>query len=334
MLAYLLHSNGAHNVTFRVSGSKQSDRQVTATVNSISYATDDNGSTYSLFLTPAQEAALPSSVTVVVSDGVNSKSKTVASPSPIVSDIGVDTSGMTKLVLPSSNVSEGQFDISDWRALVSPRPSIFWEPGGTDVATVETVDGLRALGCRLSPERSPSTRMGAGATLAAGQTYRTVQRCYFDPGFDWGGSNEGGKLGIGLGGGSRPAGGLTQQDGFTSRTMWRTGGSLYEYVYDANTSGYGTDISLGVTAPRGQWFEVAREITMNSSAGASDGTLKVWYNGSLKINQSNRKWWGTGTPQIDSLILFTFHGGNDSSWSPGRQNHVYLAEMYYGAGTF
>lgn len=323
-------------MAFIVSGQKQPGRQVTATVDSVSYSTNDNGDTYSLILTDEQEATLTTQTVVVsVHDGVETVSAVATNPSyTSPAGPGVNTSGMTPLILPSSDIPEGQFDATDWASLVSPRSSIFWEANGTSVATVESIGGRRALGCRLSPTPSPSTRMGAGATLAPSQTYRTVQSCYFDPNFDWGGSNEGGKLGIGLGGGSRPAGGLPKQDGFTSRTMWRTGGSLYEYVYDADTSGYGTYIPLNVTAPRGEYFEIAREITMNSSAGVADGKLKVWYNGDLKINQSNRKWFGSGSPVIDALILFTFHGGNDSTWSPSRHNHVYLANMYHGAGSF
>ena len=246
---------------------------------------------------------------------------------------GIDTSGMTALALPVSDIAEGGFDSADWSTLIDSLSSIFWEANGTDVVSVGETHGKRSMCIRLAPTVDGSTRVGAGASLTPSSTYSIAQWVYLDPSFDWGGTNEGGKLGYGLGGGSRPAGGLPKQDGFTSRFMWRTGGELFAYVYDASTDPdqYGDDYSLGVVAPRGEWFQLVMEVGINSVAGAADGTLKCWVNGLLRLDRSNMEWFGTGTPQIDSLILFTFHGGDDYSWAPSRTNTLCLADVAWQA---
>lgn len=248
------------------------------------------------------------------------------------------TTGMSQFVISSSNVSEGNYDGTDWAVGIGSLVSKFWEPNGTDVASVTSVAGKRALCVRLDGTRSPSTRVGAGADITPVTSYKFTQKVYFDPDFEWGGSQEGGKLGFGLGGGSLPSSGLAQQDGFTSRFMWRTSGELEAYVYSATTSGYGDGIAegygLGVFAPRGQWFELSMEVVMNSSGGVADGTLRCWVDGVLRLERTDMEWFGTGTPQIDTLLHFTFHGGDDSTWTPNRVNRVYFGEIFFGAGTY
>ena len=233
----------------------------------------------------------------------------------------------SQFYIPASNIVEGSYGRSAWEDGIGDLGYIFWESGGDSITSVSTVDGRRALGVRLDSSVSPSTRLGAGAVLPSTKTASLEQWVYFDKDFDWGGSNEGGKLGFGLAGGSRPAGGLTKQDGFTSRFMWRDNGSIYAYIYDASTSGYGDDYSLGFTAPRGSWFKLKMEVEMNSEAGVADGVLRAWVNGNLMLERDNMEWFGQGIPQIDSLLHFTFHGGDDGTWSPSRTNHVYFADI-------
>ncbi len=289
-----------------------------------------------LYTAPATNAVLQNATFTYgkYDDASLTTSQNVSVAIPVAVSAGLSTAGLSSFLIPSTDIAEGSYGSTQWAAAVSPLSSQFWEGGGDNITTISEVNGERALGVRLDDTSSPSTRVGAGANVPSTQTYRFKQRVMFDSGFDWGGTNEGGKLGFGIAGGSAPSGGATAQNGFSSRFMWRANGELEAYVYDANTTGSGTQLSLGVFAPRGQYFNLAMEVTMNSAGGVADGVLRCWYNDDLVLTSSSREWFGTGTPEIDRFWHFTFHGGNDSTWTPSRVNHVYLTDIHHGTGTW
>ena len=186
------------------------------------------------------------------------------------------------------------------------------------------------------PSSRGSARVSARADLAPARTYRLAQSYYFEPGFDWGGRNEGGKMGFGFGGGSAPSGGQLQPDGFTSRFMWRGNkdGTAHAavYAYSADRSQnlpYGDDHRLeDFQIPVGRWFTLVMEVELNSSTGSSDGSLRAWADGRLALERRNMAWQTRGsTPRVEDLFFSTFYGGADPSWSPDGTTHIRFADV-------
>lgn len=249
---------------------------------------------------------------------------------------GMPKDGLTLMNMPAESSS---FNSSDWQDLIAPLSTIFWEGAGDNYTSVTSQSGEDAMCVSLQPSASGSTRAGGGANVDPTQVFTLAQKIRLDKNFDWGGTNEGGKLGFGIAGGSRKTGGDASatdpdtQSGFSCRLMWRVNGQLEMYIYNADTIGYGTQISLGESAPRGQWFEIVMQVEMSSSKGAADGKLKVWISGEQVLNRSDMRWYGSTSSnpvQIDSLLHFTFHGGSDPTWSPSRNNEACFSNIYHG----
>ena len=201
--------------------------------------------------------------------------------------------------------------------------------GNTKRLAVGRTGNASYLRQKLVPNRQGSERVSGGAYLQSARTVTISQRVMFEKGFDWGGKNVGGKLGVGIGGGSSPSGGQVKKDGFTARFMWRGDGKggayLAVYSYEATRpSKWGKDYPMRshkLTA--GQWVDLRLEVTANSATNKRDGRLRAWVNDKLLIDQKRVGWQTAGgKPWIDRLIYSTFHGGGDRSWSPSRTNYI------------
>lgn len=143
-------------------------------------------------------------------------------------------------------------------------------------------------------------------------------RVRFATGFDF---VKGGKL-PGLVGGTSPTGCNPNEDGFSARNMWRTGGAAVQYVYwpdQPNTCGddlaYDDGVSPKSFAP-GVWQTVEHRVKMNTP-GLADGVMEAWVDGELALRDEARLWRKEGaTFVIDTLYFSTFFGGGDASWAP------------------
>ena len=235
------------------------------------------------------------------------------------------------LAISDTDKSFGEVTADDWRD---------WLTGYTYSLRPEHLEtgidnGEPYFRQQLIPTSIGSHHVQAGANLASSRTYRLTQTLFFEPEFDWGGSNEGGKVGFGLGGGSAPSGGVLQTDGFTLRLMWRGNGDgtarLVAYSYAADRSQhlpYGDDYILGnFEIPVGSWFEVTIEVKTNSTTEQNDGSLRVWVGSDLALQRDNVTWQSSGgQPAVQKLIYTTFYGGNDSSWAPSQTTHIRFGE--------
>ena len=239
------------------------------------------------------------------------------------------------LELPDNAISFSDVDNDDWRAWVAPTKHHF--SSATEYLSIgRSSDGKNTLRQQLVPNNNGSQTVVAGAYLSSADTYRLTQSVYLEPGFDWGGTNEGGKLGFGFGGGSAPTGGKLQTDGFTVRFMWRGNNdgtaymTIYSYAADRNQRlPYGDDHPLvGFNVPIGEWFDLAMEVTVNTSTSKSDGSLRAWANGSQLLALDGIQWQASGNkPAIQRLMYTTFYGGNDSSWSPDKTTYIRFADV-------
>ncbi len=212
------------------------------------------------------------------------------------------------------------------------------------LAIDESDDGTLSLRQKMVPSENGSERVLAGVKIKPARTYTLRQSVMFEPEFDWGGENEGGKLGFGLAGGSAPSGGDHQPDGFTVRFMWRGHGdgtaglSVYSYAADRPTSrtkgmSYGEDLVIeGYELPIGEWIDMQMEVTTNSTLTDSDGSVRVLVNGNLLLEHDDIRWQAKGgEPTIDQLLYSTFYGGNDPTWSPETTTHIRFADVCWAA---
>jgi hypothetical protein len=187
----------------------------------------------------------------------------------------------------------------------------------------------------------PSSRSKGGFQFyAQPKTFptRQIQFSYqimFPIDFDW---LKGGKL-PGLWIGNIGAnGGNNLQDGSSFRVMWRAGGLAEAYLYvpkQLNTTFYeqpgyfdndlyGASLWRGVfTFEREVWNNVTLTVKMNTQNNV-DGAI------GFGINNSTR-WmygflWMKSTKQvfINGLMMHTFFGGNDATWAPLVEQHVYF----------
>jgi len=229
----------------------------------------------------------------------------------------------------------GSVTDSDWDGWVRE----FHFSVGEEFLAVDQQDkGSMALRQRFIPSSIGTDRAVAGARLPPHRTYRLTQSFYFEPGFEWGGKYEGGKLGFGFAGGTRPTGGTVDHNGFSSRLM-RTGngdvtGRIVIYSYAADRSDeYGEDIRYGdVNVPIGEWFTVVMEVTANSSPQVSDGTVRGWIDGELVLNRQNIGWQLSGdTPVVDYLYYSGFYGGESGDWSPSSTTYMKTRDVCWAA---
>ncbi len=137
---------------------------------------------------------------------------------------------------------------------------------------------------------------------------------------------KGGKLpgfygGVGNSGGDIPNG----SDGFSSRLMWRRKGVGEVYAYLPNSKGYGTSIGRGQwTFTPGVWHQVEQEIKLNDPT-KSNGSVKVWIDNNLVLNQKKLRWRTSPNLTIDGIFFSTFFGGGDASWAARKDVYIDFA---------
>lgn len=155
----------------------------------------------------------------------------------------------------------------------------------------------------------------------------------FSDDFDWGGSNEGGKL-PGFGSGENCSGGSSCDgtNGFSSRLMWRSGGKAVLYFYHMDKPAtYGEDIDLlnpdqsNIVFEKGKWYQVAQRVKINTGNNYN-GEVDVWINGEKALSLTGYRLVNNGD-KVDNLYFSTFHGGSGSTWAPSNDCHIWYDDI-------
>ena len=155
----------------------------------------------------------------------------------------------------------------------------------------------------------------------------------FSDDFDWGGTNEGGKL-PGLGSGDNCSGGASCNgtNGFSSRLMWRTGGKAVLYFYHMDKPAtYGEDIDLlnadksPIVFEKGKWYQVAQRVKINTGNNYN-AEVDVWINGEKALSLTGYRLVNNGD-KIDNFYFSTFHGGSGVEWAPGNDCHIWYDDI-------
>ena len=155
----------------------------------------------------------------------------------------------------------------------------------------------------------------------------------FSDDFSWGSSNEGGKL-PGLACGKRCSGGeiCDGTNGFTARFMWRTNGRAVLYLYHMNKPGtYGQDFALVRTGNDtvyfscGRWMNLIERVKINTGSNR-DGEVQVWVDGQEVLFTDSLQFVSDGE-LVDAFYFSTFHGGNDTTWSPQNDSYIWFDDI-------
>ncbi|MEL7544550.1 MAG: polysaccharide lyase [Pseudomonadota bacterium] len=148
-----------------------------------------------------------------------------------------------------------------------------------------------------------------------------VYHLYLQRGFAFA---RGGKL-PGLFGGDAPAGGrsVDGRSGFSTRLMWRRGGRGEVYAYiPGHPARRGRSIGRGAwTFQTGAWVQVAQRVDLNN-ASASDGRIRVWIDGALRLDAAGLALVRDASVTIDGIMADVFYGGKSMPWSAPRRTFV------------
>ncbi len=178
--------------------------------------------------------------------------------------------------------------------------------------------GERALRITYTGSEIGSARFGANLRLR--QPSRAVSLSYtvrFERGFQF---VRGGKL-PGLGPerpitGGRPV----NATGWSVRSVFRGDGTLGLYIYHQDMKRpYGSAgvVKLSYPVEPGIDHAVELQVTLNSAAGAFDGSARLSVDGRLVEEARGLRFFASEPPALISRLLFqTFFGGSDPSYAP------------------
>lgn len=121
-------------------------------------------------------------------------------------------------------------------------------------------------------------------------------------------------------GGNQPNG----SNGWTLRFMWVEKGKIVVYAYVPKSKNgkwgnkvWGQGISCDFYAKSGEWICIEQYVNVGTP-NKDDGNLKVWINGTEKVNIDDMSFWNVenNDGKIGGIYFSTFHGGNTDDWRP------------------
>lgn len=181
-------------------------------------------------------------------------------------------------------------------------------------------NGWRVLQVRYPVNAFDSRDSGVlfRAPLAASDELYYQVKVYFNHDFEW---VKTGKL-TGLAGGSIPAGGEPDPNGFSCRFLWKTDGVAALYLYHSEQSGtYGDVLPLSAPFKRSAWQTLRMRVKLNTP-GVANGSLEAWMDGARVFSKTNYRFRLSGaTWKIDTFLFDTFYGGADASFAPTQHDN-------------
>lgn len=181
-------------------------------------------------------------------------------------------------------------------------------------------NGWRVLQVRYPVNAYDSRDSGViwRAPLAAADEFYYQVKVYFNHDFEW---VKTGKL-TGLAGGSIPAGGEPDPNGFSCRFLWKTDGVAALYLYHSEQREiYGDVLPFPVPFKKSAWQTLRMRVKLNT-AGVSNGVLQAWIDGGAVYSKTNYRFRQSGaTWKIDCFLFDTFYGGADASFAPTQHDN-------------
>lgn len=193
-----------------------------------------------------------------------------------------------------------------------------------------TLNNSNALRVEYLPSPSGSHRVQQQFFLSRPVQSATLSfYVCFDENFDWA---KGGKL-HGLSSLVPTTGGdLTRPDRWSSRLLFKPDGTLQNYIYEQRKEtkyGFGSKSKPSVL-PKNQWINITLQLKLNKNDNDL-GFSKIFVNNKIVISNQNIQYRGIYNTHtlISKFIFSTFHGGNDSSFSPQIDGTTSSVFAYY-----
>jgi hypothetical protein len=104
---------------------------------------------------------------------------------------------------------------------------------------------------------------------------------------------------------------------FSARYRWRDDGKLELRAATVDAPG-GLSLAIDpnkLTLPRGRWVRLEQEVVLNRP-GASDGVLRVWVDGAMKLESRNLAFRDKDDQSLKGVIADVHYGRPDLSWAP------------------
>jgi hypothetical protein len=177
----------------------------------------------------------------------------------------------------------------------------------------------KCLRVKFIPSDVGSSRLVRRIELPESDHYILKYDLFFEPGFQF---IRGGKL-PGLGP-NNPTTGCqsTSVAGWSVRLMWRSNGSVQNYVYGQdrpNPCGNG-EVSSDTVFTTGQWHAVEIDVQLNSGKGIYDGHVITQVDSVIVLESKEIRLRDSMTEDslISRFMFSTFFGGSDISWAPSK----------------
>ena len=242
---------------------------------------------------------------------------------------------MTRLLISFQDAPEGVLTEKDVAKIFGNPVSIVGVKEGLYKVVKNPRDGKKVLEITypggIIQENKTRVRLSFPKVNAATLTYSVL----FADGFDF---VRGGKL-PGFGGGSAPRGGQKSDgsNGFSARIMWREGGEIFQYMYwmeRAKEKRWGDNLPWidlrGDKKPfrfiPDTWHMLKTTLVMNT-AGERNGQVTSWFDGRLALSASGAFRAAGADFGIDQLLFTTFFGGNDLTWAPRKNEHIFFGDL-------
>ncbi len=122
---------------------------------------------------------------------------------------------------------------------------------------------------------------------------------------------------------SKPSDGKT---GFAVRLGWKADGAaeVIGQVASANSpDGMSIAPRSYLVLPKGAWLDIEQEVVLNTP-GQSDGVLRLWVDGVLRIERTDIEWRRDESLKIDGVLSDIDHGTISKHMAPARETSLRL----------
>jgi len=174
------------------------------------------------------------------------------------------------------------------------------------------------------PANEENVGLKARITVPQKASYYAEIKFRVPSGFPFGNANDM-KIPLGFGGGTNPVGGNPDPDnGWSVRLFKNTDGKLGLYAYHANQSSiWGDKWMTDVTFQANTWYTARLWMKVNNS-NTNNGEVKLWINGTQKINKTGIRW-SNNNKNITKIHSDLFRGGAGDP--PGSDAYFYIDEF-------
>lgn len=176
-----------------------------------------------------------------------------------------------------------------------------------------------------------------------GPSYEVTYKIKFQPGFDFGGTDKGGKLGFGFGIGDGNTGGvISNGNGGSVRLMWiklSNGKAVFKpYVYYTNMpDNTGDDLGMDYGySPNndglqtGVFYSIKMRVKSNDNVANNNGEIRISVDGYTILTRTDMNFATvSGKKWIRELLFQTFRGGNTDAWKSQGDWYIYYDDIKY-----